>query len=94
MEPKINPKKGNFVAIKIYFHQHQLNDCPGNLDLYVDVTVKTCHQILHSVPLVDADNVLIEEEVENHTKKAFGFLGEFTGSQKQRQRSQTRFCSP
>lgn len=84
MKPKINPKKGNFVAIKIYFRQHQLNDCPGNFHLYVDVTVETCHQILHSVLLVDADNVLIEEEVENHIKKAKGFPGEFTRGRKQR----------
>lgn len=78
----MNPKKGNFAAIKIYFHQHQLNDCPGKLNAYVDSTVETCHQILQSVPLLDANNVLIEEQLENHTNKAKGFSREFTGGQK------------
>lgn len=40
----------------------------------VDGTVKTCHQILHPLPLIDANNALIEEEAENHTNKVNNFF--------------------
>lgn len=81
-DPKMNPNEDNFAAIKIYFHQHQLNDCPENSNAHVDGTVKTCHQILHPVSWLKlSDNALIGEEVENHSNKAKGFSGELIGGQ-------------